>query len=331
MNEIKKISNGVNFKVEEKDSKTRLDKFLTKKIKDKTRSQIKKMISQGLVEVDGQVAKVHRFLKLGEKIVIKQKSAEVKKNEIEVKKEKTIEPGVIFETKDYVVLDKPVGLLVHPTEKNETNTLADWLIKKYPKMEKIGQEEYRTGIIHRLDKDVSGVMVAVKTNKAFEHLKALFKKREVNKEYTAIVYGQVSNEIGEIELPIGRNKDGQFVAHPKKGTEKFNKKDKLAKTKYNVLEYLKGYTLLKVNILTGRTHQIRAHLSAIGHPIIGDKIYKPKKKFFNFLRSKIKVVDPGRIFLHSTKIGFKDLNGTWQEYKSPLPTELNKFIDAKKQ
>lgn len=316
---------------DKKSQDQRLDKFLTAKLKDKTRSQIKKMINEGLVEVDGQVSKVHRFLKPGEKIVIKQKKAEAKKAETKPKKEKLVEPEVIFETKDYVVLDKPIGLLAHPTEKGETNTLANWLIKKYPKMEKIGQEQHRAGIIHRLDRDVSGVMLAVKTNKAFEHLKALFKKREVNKEYTAIVYGQVSNEIGEIELPIGRNKDGQFVAHPKKGTEKFNEKDKLAKTKYSVLEYLKGYTLLKVNILTGRTHQIRAHLSAIGHPIIGDKIYKPKKKFFNFLRSKIKVVDPGRIFLHSTKIGFKDLNGTWQEYESPLPTELNKFIDAKKQ
>lgn len=318
---------------DEKSQDQRLDKFLTEKLKDKTRSQIKKMISQGLVEVDGQVAKVHRFLKPGEKIVIKQKKEGKKlaKGESASGGEKIIEPGIIFETKDYLALDKPVGLLVHPTDKGEINTLANWLIKKYPKMEQIGQEEYRAGIIHRLDRDVSGVMLAVKTNKAFEHLKALFKKREVNKEYTAIVYGQVSNETGEIELPIGRNKDGQFVAHPKKGTEKFNEKDKLAKTTYSVLEYLKGYTVLKVNILTGRTHQIRAHLSAIGHPIIGDQIYKPKKKFFNFLRSKIKVVDPGRIFLHSTKIGFKDLNGAWQEYKSPLPAELNKFIDAKKQ
>lgn len=308
----------------------RLDKFLTAKLKDKTRSQIKKIITDGLVEVDGQVAKVHRFLKSGEKIVIKQKKVEANKTEVKTKKEKIIEPKIIFETKDYLVLDKPIGLLVHPTEKGETNTLADWLVAKYPKLKNVGQEKYRSGIVHRLDRDVSGVMLAVKTTKAFDHLKAQFKNREINKEYTGIVYGHVNQQSGEINLPIGRNKEGQFVAHPKKGDEKFAETDRLAKTKYSVLEYLKDYTLLNVNILTGRTHQIRAHLSAIGHPVLGDKIYKPRKKLFTILRTKVKVVDPGRIFLHSTKIGFKDLNGIWQEYSSPLPIELNKFIDVKK-
>lgn len=319
-----------NITVDTKNQSQRLDKFLTEKLKDKTRSQIKKMIKSGLVEINGKPAKVHQFLKSGEKIVIKQKKVEPIKAEAKAREEKMLEPRIIFETKDYVVIDKPVGLLVHPTEKGETNTLANWLIKKYPKMQRMGQEDYRAGIVHRLDRDVSGVMVAVKTNKAFKHLKALFKNREVDKQYTAIVYGQVSREVGEIDLPIGRNKEGQFVAHPKRGNKKFAEKDRLAKTKYSVLEYLKDYTLLEVTILTGRTHQIRAHLSAVGHPVIGDRVYKPKKKIFKFLRSKIKVVDPGRIFLHSTKISFKDLNGTWQEYESPLPAELNKFIDAKK-
>ena len=239
-------------------------------------------------------------------------------------------PKIIFDSPDFIILDKPAGLLVHATEKNETDTLVSWLIKEYPEIDKVGEQKYRAGIIHRLDRDVSGIMVVAKTNLAFEHLKEQFKKRKVKKEYLALVYGHIDKVEGEIDLPIGRNKEGQFVAHPKRGNEKFQGQDKFAKTQYKVLEYLKDYTLISAFILTGRTHQIRAHFYAIGHPVLGDVIYKPKKKFFHFLRRKIKVVDPGRIFLHSTKIGFYDLNNQWVEFVSPLPAQLQNYLDANK-
>jgi 23S rRNA pseudouridine1911/1915/1917 synthase len=303
----------------------RLDKFLTEKLSNKTRSQIKKLIKNNLILVNDQPAKVHHFLKASDKIEIF-KPAEEKVETKETPQIK-LKPKIIFANKSFLVLEKPAGLLVHPTEKGETDTLVNWLITKYPKIKNVGEEKYREGIIHRLDKDVSGVMVAAKTKQAYFHLKDQFKKRLVKKEYTALVYGRLSQPEGEIDLPIGRNKEGQFVAHPRQGKFKFQEKDKVAKTKYKVLEYLKDYTRLKVQILTGRTHQIRAHLSAIGHPILGDQIYKPKKKFFHFLQRKIKVVDPGRIFLHSTKIGFNDLQNEWQEFKSPLPKKLTDFIN----
>ena len=317
------------FKVKDSDFQKRLDKFLTEKISDQTRSQIKKLIQRGQILVDGQPAKVHRFLKVGEIVTIsklKQPESAAEKSSYE----NFVEPKIIFENKDFLVIDKPKGLLVHPTERGEANTLVDWLKKKYPDIEQVGEQRYRGGIIHRLDKDVSGVMVVVKTNDAFNHLKNQFKNREVKKEYLAMVYGKIEKSSGEIDLPIGRNKDGQFVAHPRSGSDKFDDSDKLAKTLYTVIEYVKDFTLLKVQILTGRTHQIRAHFSAIGHPILGDQIYKPKKKFFRFLRRKIKVINPGRIFLHSTKIGFKDLNNTWQEYQSSLPQNLKDFINEQK-
>lgn len=311
-------------------NKARLDKFLTEKLAGtKTRSQIKKLIEHGLILVDNAPAKVHQFLKTGQQVTIKQtelQSVVLAKKKIE----KILEPNILFENKDYVVLEKPAGLLVHPTDKGETNTLANWLVKKYPKMEAVGQHQYRAGIIHRLDRDVSGVMVAVKTQKMFDHLKNLFKGRQVDKEYIALVYGKIEQLSGEINLPIGRNKDGQFVAHPKIGKNKIQAKDKLAKTKYKVLEYINNYTLLEVKILTGRTHQIRIHLSAIGHPILGDKIYKPRKPFLNLLRTKIKVIEAPRIFLHSTKLGFKDLSGEYQEFNSPLPKELKNFLNEKR-
>lgn len=318
----------MNFTVKEKEVGQRLDVFLTKKIKNKTRSQIKKLLQDGQILINDQNAKVHQFLKLDDKITIKK----LETDKIEEIKEDTkiIEPGIIFENSDFLVIDKPVGLLVHPTDKGEKNTLVAWLIQKYKGIERVGESKYRAGIVHRLDKDVSGVMVVAKNNKTYNHLKTLFKNREVTKHYTALVYGKTSEEQGEINLPIGRNKEGQFVARPLQGAEKFDEKDKVAKTTFKVIEYIKEYSLLDVEILTGRTHQIRAHLSAVGHPIIGDQIYKPKKKFFNLLRTKIKVIELPRIFLHSTKLGFIDLKGEKQEFHSPLPQELTEFLNEQK-
>ena len=307
----------------------RLDKFLTEKLKKETRSQIKKLIERGLVLINDQPTKVHYFIKEGDKIIITPKSKR-EPEPIPSKKILIAPPNILFENNDFLIIEKPTGLLVHPTEKGEKNTLVDWLVKKYPKIKNVGEQKYRAGIIHRLDKDVSGIMVVVKNNETFFYLKEQFKKRLVKKEYTALVYGNMEDEKGEIDLPIGRNKDGQFVAHPRKGKEKFADKDRSARTKYEVLEYVKDYTLLKVRILTGRTHQIRAHLSAIGHPIIGDKLYKPKKKFFHLWQKRIKVVELNRIFLHSTKIGFNDAKNQWQEFYSPLPKNLKQYLDETK-
>jgi 23S rRNA pseudouridine1911/1915/1917 synthase len=317
--------------INENNQGQRLDKFLTEMMANQTRSQIKKLIENGQVLINGKPAKVHQFLKIGDKIEIKEQKSEIKNKKNPLAAASCQLPAnIIFDSPDFLVLEKPCGLLVHPTDKGETNTLIDWLKQKYPQIEKVGEQKYRAGIIHRLDRDVSGIMVVAKTQKAFIHLKEQFKKRKVKKEYLALVYGRCEKNEGKINLPIGRNKDGLFVAHPRLGKNKFDKQDKIAKTEYQVIECLKDYTFLSVKILTGRTHQIRAHFSAIGHPVIGDKIYKPRKKFFHFLRRKIKVIDPGRIFLHSTKIGFYNLKNEWVEFNSPLPQTLTNFLDEKR-
>ncbi|MFA6215332.1 MAG: RluA family pseudouridine synthase [Patescibacteria group bacterium] len=321
------------FVIQPEETGQRLDHFLVKKLNDQTRSQLKKIIEGGLVLINDKPTKVHHFLKNGDIV-----SVEIKNPPTPLPPYQSttllpyfptpLPPKIIFENNDFLVVDKPVGLLVHPTEKGEKDTLVDWVAKRYPEIKKIGDENYRGGIIHRLDRDVSGVMMIAKTNEAYRHLKDQFKSRLVKKEYVALVYGKIEDFQGEINLPIGRNQEGQFVAHPRQGTRIVKARDKTAKTKYEVTEYVKDYTLLKVNILTGRTHQIRAHFFAIGHPILGDKIYKPRKKFFHFLRRKIKVIDPGRIFLHSAKIGFNDLTNQWQEFSSPLPKQLTEFLNA---
>ncbi len=318
--------------IKNNDKGKRLDKFLSEYLKNETRSQIKKMIENGLILINGKKTKVHHFLKIEEKISISL-SAKISKNKNIKETEKDtqkLKPKIIFEDNDFLVLEKPSGMLTHSTDLGEKNTMADWLAKKYPEITNIGENKYRGGIIHRLDKDVSGVIVAAKNNQAFNNLKEQFKKRQVKKIYIALVYGKIENSKGEINLPIGRNKNGQFVAHPKKKNEKLMQRDKFAKTAYKVLKYIKDYTLLEIQIFTGRTHQIRAHFQAIGHPIIGDPIYKPKNKFLHFLRKKIKVIDVERIFLHSQKIGFKNTKNEWVEFFSPLPDKLKKILDGQK-
>lgn len=315
------------FTIAEAASRQRLDKFLANELTTRSRAAIQKLIKSSGVLVNGRSQIPHYVLKIGDEVTMADQPAE--RSEA-IPRRPVAVPRVVAEQDDFFIIEKPAGLLVHPTEKNEPDTLVSWLVERYPNLRTIGEQQYRAGIIHRLDRDVSGIMVVPKNNEMFSHLKDQFKQRKVHKEYQALVYGRVSRPAGTIELPIGRRKDGKFVAHPRQGRFKFQDRDKIAKTKFEVLEYLKDYTLLKVTIATGRTHQIRVHLSAIGHPILGDQLYLAKKKFFHFLRRRIKVVDPGRIFLHSTMIGFYDRRGQRQEFNIPLPPTLTEFLNGLK-
>jgi len=314
-------------KVKRNEAGMRLDVFLSSK-SDDTRSQIKKRIERGEILVNKKPAKVHEFLKEGDEI----RPAAKKKGVLATaapapkkRKSPSLKPKIIFEDENFIVLDKPSGMLVHPTSANETNTLMDWLIAKYPKIKKVGEEKYRCGIIHRTDRDVSGILLAAKTQKAYLHMKNEFKKRRVKKEYLALVYGNAPDE-GKIDLPIGRSKDGRFVSHPRVKKTFLTKKDKSAITLYQKEKTYEKFSLLRVRILTGRTHQIRAHLSAIGHPIVGDDDYGPRKTIFKERTRKIKVIDVPRIFLHAEKIGFANPDETWSEFSSPMPSAMKKYL-----
>ena len=166
------------FVIKDEETNQRLDKFLAEKLKGETRSQIKKMIKNELVLVNNKPAKVHHFLKAGQTLTILP--------DIETKAETTITekstikliPKIIYENENFLILEKPIGMLVHPTDLGENNTLTDWLHKEYPETETVGEYNYRGGIIHRLDKDVSGIMVVAKQDQAFYHLKNQFKKQK---------------------------------------------------------------------------------------------------------------------------------------------------------
>lgn len=232
---------------------------------------------------------------------------------------------VIEETPEYIVINKPAGLLVHPTMKGEQVTLANWLVTTYPEVKHVGEHADRPGIVHRLDKEASGLLVVAKTNAMFTDLKSQFQHRTVEKIYTVLVHGQMSKDHDTIDFLIDRGKDGRMVSRPKiSGTSlKHIEKEqdgKEAITEFTVKNEFINYSLLEVKIHTGRTHQIRVHMYAYGHPVVGDKLYKNKKLLANRDR------ELQRLFLHATTLSFVDASGNTKQYTAPLPQELGKFL-----
>jgi 23S rRNA pseudouridine1911/1915/1917 synthase len=309
-----------NFKIDNSVERNRLDKFLVEKL-GKTRNQIQKLIKSGLVLVNQKAPSVHQFLKINDEITINEPQIEAKTPQTAVKSwfkkltNKTLTPKIIAKEKDYLIISKPAGLLVHPTVKNETDTLVDWLIKKYPKLKKLGEDPARPALVHRLDREVSGLMIIPRTQDAFDYFKKQFKMRTIRKEYIALVHDVVLLDTGTIDFPVGRSTAGNYVAMPK-GSEV----GKVALTEYDVIERFRTCTLLKVRIYTGRTNQIRLHLNAIKHPVVGDAIQESKVQ-----KDKFKL---NRIFLHSTRLEFTAPNGALVNYECGLPEELEKVLES---
>jgi len=228
---------------------------------------------------------------------------------------------IIYEDNDVLVIDKPTGIVVFPegeSVKSGEKTLIDYLIEKYPELKKAG-EAPRYGIVHRLDKDTSGVLLVAKSTQALIFLQKQFKNRKVEKKYACLVEGRVKEDEDEIKTLIARSqKDGRKqrvyignTTHPRAARE--------AITYYKVLERLKDYTLLEVDITTGRRHQIRCHFSYLKHPVAGDKLY-------NFKNSK-SPEGLTRQFLHAQKLKIQLPNGKTEEFKSDLPEDLKKVLN----
>ena len=288
------------------ESPERLDKFLNLELTDFSRSQIQKLIKVGFILVNGQTTNNHYGLKQGDKIIIR-------KTELEQEEKILIEPEIIQEADDYLIINKPAGLIVHPTEGLKEKTLTDYLKERYPEIAQVGDDPLRPGLVHRLDKDVSGLMILARNQKMFMHLKEQFQNRTIEKKYLALVHGQVLNDHDIINFPLKRSKlSGKMVSKPK------GEAGKDSITEFDIKQRFVNYTFLDVNLKTGRSHQIRAHLQAYGHPLVGDKLYKNKK-----LKVKIEL---NRIFLHSYYLSFTDLAGEIQTFEQPLPDQLNDIL-----
>lgn len=228
---------------------------------------------------------------------------------------------IIFENDDFVAIDKPAGLLVHPTIGHDGEvTLIDWIKNKKPEILKVGENSSRPGIVHRLDRDTSGIMIIAKNNQSFEYLKKLFQERQIEKCYLTLVFGNFKEKSGVIDRPIGR-----IASSSKHSTKAKKMKDvKEARTEYNVLwnwhkDKEQGFSLIEVYPKTGRTNQIRVHLASIGHSVVGDQVYGSQK---------LKLPDNlQRMFLHAYFVEFVTKNGEKIHLKAELSKDLQKVLD----
>lgn len=237
----------------------RLDRHVTARL-DLPRNQIQKWIRDGAVLLNGKEAKPSTAVELGDRIDCH--PPERRDDRVQP------EPGeltVLYEDSEVVVLDKPAGLIVHPGAGRTTGTLVHHLLARYPEMAGVGGEG-RPGIVHRLDQGTSGVLVVARTPAAYTRLARAFASREVEKHYLALVYGEPSPRAGTVDAPIGR--------HPVRRKEMTVRPDgRPARTAYRTLAAAAGIALVELDLLTGRTHQIRVHLKHLGHPLVGDPVY----------------------------------------------------------
>ncbi|MDD4901940.1 MAG: RluA family pseudouridine synthase [Patescibacteria group bacterium] len=307
------------YKITKENAGLRLDLFLVQKTK-KTRGQVQNLIGAGQVLVNGKVLSNHYALKEGEVVEIRKlENLKISKD----KKEDHLKPEIVFANDEFIVVNKPAGLIVHGAPHIKGPTLADWLVKKYPELKKVGEDKTRPGIMHRLDKDVSGLLVIARTNKSFANLKKQFQKREVEKEYTALVYGAVAKENDKINFSLKRAAGGyRQAAVPARYDFKQNFSElREAFTEFQVLRRFVNYTMLAVKIKSGRKHQIRVHLFAYGYPLVGDNLYSTKKT-----RELNRKNNLGRIFLAASKLSFADLAGKKHSFRIGLPPELASFL-----
>ena len=255
------------FEVEE-DNK-RIDAYLSEKLEDTSRVTIQRLISEEKILVNGKKTKASYKVQEGDKIQIK----EEKPVEVSIKAQ-NIPLEIIYEDNDIIVVNKPKGMVVHPANGNPDGTLVNAIMAICKDtLSGIGGE-IRPGIVHRLDKDTSGIIIVAKNDKAHINLSQQIKDHKVKKTYIALVRGIVKENEATINMPIGRSeKDRKKMAVTKKGKE--------AITHFKVIQRYDNYTLLQVNIETGRTHQIRVHLSQIGYPIVGDEVYSNGKNEWN--------------------------------------------------
>lgn len=299
------------------DQGKRLDAVVAAYLTEFSRSFIASFIRKGLVRVDGQVKKPGYNLRPGEYI----------RGTIPPPSQPTLEAeniplNILYDDDHIIVVNKAAGMVVHPAAGNHAGTLVNALLHHCPGLKGIGGET-RPGIVHRLDKDTSGIIVCAKDQQSHMHLSHQFKSRAVKKKYLALVHGNVTSDRGTIDAPIGR--------HPndRKKMSVNSKSSRTAETVWQVQERYAGYTLLAVTIKTGRTHQIRVHLASIHHPVVGDSVYGGK---FAKLNPAKKTGGPEKAFaarqmLHAWQLGLTHpISGDQMTFNAPLPGDIERLI-----
>ena len=280
----------------------RLDKYVGEKCPEVSRTYAQRLIADGYITVDDRLAKASLKLSIGDRVKVV----------IPLTLPRPLSPeaiplNIIYEDDDLLVIDKPAGLTVHPAPGHSNHTLVNAILFHFPALVDVSDSP-RPGIVHRLDKDTSGVMLVAKNKSAQLNLSEQFKAHSVVKAYVVLVRGHLSPEQGVIEAPMGRDpRNRKRMAVVAEGRE--------ARTEYRVVKYIDNYTLLEVTPQTGRTHQIRVHLSAIGYPVVGDKVYGVKSPHLS------------RQFIHASRLGFRlPSTGEYVEFASELPPDLEQAL-----
>jgi 23S rRNA pseudouridine1911/1915/1917 synthase len=291
------------FKMIVEESNIRLDKYVSERVSYLTRSQVEKLIKDGNITVNGKIS--HSGLKvtigdLIDVIIPPPPPIPVTPEDIPMK--------IIYEDADLLVVDKSPGLTVHPAPGHPGGTLVNAILHYYPHLAEIGDSP-RPGVVHRLDRDTSGVMLVAKKSAAQTDLSEQFQNRTVHKTYITLVKGHLTPKTGIIEAPMGRHPhDRKRMAVVSRGRD--------ARTEYRVLEYVGDYSLLEIRPETGRTHQIRVHMAAIGYPVVGDATYGVKSPYIS------------RQFLHAHKIRFRlPSTGEYAEFQSELAPDLKRALE----
>jgi RluA family pseudouridine synthase len=293
-----------------------------------SRNQAQKIIKAGAVFVNGKKEKANCSVKLDDKIFVNETTKQPAGGDNPLNNGRqqttTVEPQILSETEDYLVIEKPAGLIVHTNDANQPSVVS-WLIKKYPEIARIADPEsliredqtFRPGIIHRLDRDVSGLMLIAKTQSAFDFFKEQMQRKNIKKQYIALVHGKLDKAEGEINFEISKK-----AGEPKMAAHPFGSgKGKPSLTTYETIQVFKNFTLVKASPITGRTNQLRAHFFAIDHAIVGDKKYANKKDLLK--NAKLNIERP---FLHAAKLEFVNRQGNKQIFESGLPAELTAVL-----
>lgn len=302
------------FSVAESSAGTRLDVYVGESC-DIARTEAQRLIDGEFVHVNGKLKKSSYRVQTGDAVAVQYAATRVE----ELVQREVPHVRIVYEGAEYIVIDKPAGLIAHPVKSWDEPSVIGQILQMYPEIKEVGevgqdQEGLRPGIVHRLDRDVSGVMLIARTQAAFDELKRLFASREMHKVYAAVVYGELEEGEKVVDFPISRSTTfGRRMAaktHEQGGTE--------AITRILRLAIGRNRTLVKCEPETGRMNQIRVHLSALDHPIVGERVYVPKKW---------KKEDKGRIYLHAARISF-DFHGEKVSYASTLPPEFTQEIEA---
>ncbi len=293
------------FKITDDKVGIRLDKVITDYLKDKTRTYVLKCIEDGKILVNNKTFKPSLKASLNDEITI----LDIEPKELTIEA-KDMNLDIIYEDDDVLIVNKPKGMVVHPGAGNYDNTMVNGLLYEMDDLPEINGV-LRPGIVHRIDKDTTGLVMVAKTEKAMISLSEQLKNHTCNRKYIALVYGEIAENRGRINAPIARSKeDRKKMAVDKEG--------KPAVTNFTVLKRYKGFTLIECKLETGRTHQIRVHLEYIDHPLVGDQTYGRRK-----------VIGSLGQFLHAKTIGFiHPSTNEYMEFSSELPEYFTSFLNT---